>query len=66
MRTLGTYGSDEPAGDSTKFTSNTHRSSVVLESFVIMAKTNCVTDPVRSHAMPTSIVFLSTMEMAYC
>ena len=44
------YGSEDEAGCSTRFTSNTHRSSGVRESLEITARTNWVTDPVRSHS----------------
>lgn len=45
-----TYGSEASVGGSTRLISNTHRSRVVLESFDMMASTNCVTEPVRSHS----------------
>ena len=52
-----TYGADESTGGSTTFTSNTQRSSVVRESFEMIARTICVMDPVKSHSEDADSVF---------
>jgi hypothetical protein len=45
-----TYGSCESASGSTNLMSNTQRSRGVRVSLDMMARTNCVTAPVRSHS----------------